>query len=252
MDHISPANIKLVVFDIDGTLAPSKSPVEHDMALLLAQLLNKKLVAVMSGGSYKQISEQFVASLPSGIDYKNLFIFPTCGTSMYAFENNVWHERYADHFTAEEKKMIMDALKQALDGAGYVQPEQTFGEIIEDRDSQITFSALGQLAPLDLKSAWDPDRSKRAHIIQLLQSNIPGFEARIGGTTSIDITRAGRDKAFGINAIVRELGVPISEMIFVGDSLDVGGNDESVKKTGIVTVAVAGPDETAVFIKTLL
>jgi len=46
----------------------------------------------------------------------------------------------------------------------YVSIEKNYkicGELIEDRGSQITYSGLGQFAPLAEKVKWDPDFSKR-------------------------------------------------------------------------------------------
>ena len=244
---------ELVVFDLDGTLAPSKSPIESKMSVLLAKLLAKKKVAVISGGTYEQMKKQLLSHLPAFgvIDLTKLFLFPTSGTSMYSFEKSVdgpigqWVESYANRLTMGEKETIMTALYAALHEAGYSEPTQKFGKIIEDRGTQITFSALGQEAPLELKLAWDPDHAKRKRIVDLLNPRIPGFEARMGGSTSVDITRAGRSKAYGITEMSHRLKIPISQMIFLGDELIAGGNDESVKATGIVTISVKDPADTA-------
>ncbi|MES3030849.1 MAG: HAD-IIB family hydrolase [Patescibacteria group bacterium] len=244
---------ELVVFDLDGTLAPSKSPLERKMAELLGKLLTKKKVAVISGGTYEQMKKQLLAHLPAfgEIDLTKLFLFPTSGTSMYTFEKSVdgptgqWIESYANRLTAPEKETIMTGLYAALHEAGYTEPTEKHGKVIEDRGTQITFSALGQEAPLELKSAWDPDHSKRKRIVDLLNPRIPGFEARMGGSTSVDITRAGRSKAYGIKEMSRRLKIPIEQMVFVGDELVAGGNDESVKVTGIATIAVKDPADTA-------
>jgi phosphomannomutase len=119
-----------------------------------------------------------------------------------------------------------------------------FGELIEDRGSQITFSALGQQAPLDEKKKWDPDFAKRRQMKALLDNLIPEFSVRLGGTTSIDVTRQGIDKGYGIGKLRDILGVAISEMIFVGDALFPGGNDYPAKQAGAVSIQVRDPNET--------
>ena len=100
-----------------------------------------------------------------------------------------------------------------------------WGNIIEDRGSQITFSALGQEAPLDAKRAWDPDGIKKAALRDAVQPDVPELDVRGGGSTSVDITTRGIDKAFGMGKLVEETGIPASEMLFIGDRLDPEGND---------------------------
>jgi HAD superfamily hydrolase (TIGR01484 family) len=234
---------KLIVFDLDGTLAPSKSALEADMASLLVELLLLKKVAVISGGGYPQFQAQLLQSLPAGVDsYANLFLLPTSGTRMYVWRG-MWYEQYAEHLTPAEKKVIMAALKDVLT-SDYVQPEKIYGEIIEDRGSQITFSALGQAAPIDLKLAWDPDRTKREGIADKIRARIPQFDVRVGGSTSIDITRRGVNKGYGIRKLEEYFKMSQDEMIFVGDALFHGGNDYPVKATGVDCIQVAGPAET--------
>jgi hypothetical protein len=70
---------------------------------------------------------------------------------------------------------------------------KVWGEPIEDRGSQITFSALGQQAPLEEKKRWDPDFTKRKKIKAVLENLIPEFSVHLGGTTSVDVTKPGID-----------------------------------------------------------
>jgi hypothetical protein len=100
------------------------------------------------------------------------------------------------------------------------------------RLEQITFSALGQQAPLDEKKKWDPDFAKRRQMKAFLDHLIPEFSVRLGGTTSIDVTKQGIDKGYGIRKLRGILGVAVSEMIFVGDALFPAGNDYPAKQAG--------------------
>jgi hydroxymethylpyrimidine pyrophosphatase-like HAD family hydrolase len=124
--------------------------------------------------------------------------------------------------------------------------------VIEDRDSQITLSALGQQAPLDEKKKWDPDYKKREKIKTILAPLIPEFSILLGGATSIDVTRPGIDKAYGIKKLRETLGIVIEDMIFVGDALFPGGNDYPVKQTGVVCIEVRDPHETKRVIETII
>jgi len=234
----------LIIFDLDGTLTPAKSTMHTDMGGLIARLLTQKKVAVISGGTYTQFQTEFLASLGSGVDgFANLFLLPTSGTRLFIWKGT-WTEQYAENLSPDEKRSIMNAFKAALSTAGYVEPAKAYGPIIEDRGSQITFSALGQAAPLKEKIQWDPKHEKRGAIADILKDKIPQFDVRIGGTTSIDITRRGVNKAYGIHKLEQFLKIPIDRMLFIGDALFYGGNDYPAKTTGVDCISVNGPDET--------
>ena len=242
----------LVIFDLDGTLAPSKSTMDTEMSELLVRLIQKKKVAIISGGGYPQFETQLLRTLPHTAEgFDNLFLLPTSGTRMLTWKGS-WHEEYSEQLSTPEKDKIHSALQDALRRGGYQKPTKTYGEIIEDRGSQVTFSALGQEAPLEAKEAWDSDRSKREKIVTILKDKIPEFDIRLGGTTSIDITRRGVNKAYGIRKLETHLATPIHRMLFVGDALYHGGNDYPAKPIGVDCIQVAGPEETKRLIRTWL
>ena len=233
---------KLIVYDLDGTLAESKSSLDAEMARLLHDLLGTVRVAVISGGDWPQFKKQLLSNLPQDQRLLNLSLLPTCGTKFFRYADE-WKKVYSEDFTAKEKQEIISSLERAVTEAGF-KVERVWGEVIEDRGSQITFSALGQQAPLKEKDTWDPDYTKRKKIKAVLDPLIPGFSVRMGGATSIDVTKPGIDKAYGIKKLRDLLGISINEMIFVGDALFVGGNDYPVKEVGVVSIAVRGPHET--------
>ncbi len=242
---------KLVVFDLDKTLAESKQPMDDEMAELVRQLLETKRVAVISGGSFKQFQKQLVPKLTSG-KLEHLSLFPTCGSAFYRFENGEWKNVYTEVLPVEERATIFKAFDTMFKEHGFTIPETLYGELIEDRETQITFSAHGSTAPLHIKETWDPDRSKRLRMIQLLQKHIPHHEIRTGGTTSIDVTRKGIDKAYGIIQMEKHLSIARTEMAFVGDDLGPGGNDHPVIATGVVVFEVTGPEHTKQLIRSML
>lgn len=233
---------KLIVFDLDGTLAESKASLDAEMATLLGALLVIVKVAVISGGNWPQFEKQLLANLPYNEDLKNLSLLPTCGTKFYKYAGD-WEKIYSEDFNADEKKKIVSSLKQTLEAAGF-KVEKVWGEAIEDRGSQITFSALGQQAPIEEKKKWDPDFTKRKKMKALLDNLIPEFSVRLGGTTSVDVTKPGIDKAYGIGKLRDTLGIAIHEMIFIGDALFPGGNDYPAKEAGVVSIRVKDPNET--------
>jgi phosphomannomutase len=233
---------KLIVFDLDGTLAESKAAIDKDMAIRFAALLTVAKVAIISGGDWPQFEKQVLANLSKGSKLKNLSILPTCGTKFYQYKKG-WKELYAENFTDKQKEKIISSLNEAVDASGY-KAKKTWGETIEDRGSQVTYSALGQKAPLDEKKKWDPDFAKRNKIKKQLDKMIPEFAVNLGGATSVDITKKGIDKKYGMHKLRDILDIKIKEMIFIGDAIFPGGNDYPAKESGAFSICVSDPNET--------
>jgi len=231
---------KLIAFDLDNTLAESKSPLTDVMSEQMGLLLEKYDVCVISGGKFLQFKTQMIDRLevdPKLLD--RMHLMPTCGTRYYRYdqESNEWKIVYAEDLDPEQKKKIIEVLEEAAKKLGYWEANPA-GEIIEDRESQITYSALGQQALPEAKYAWDPDDAKKRAIRDYAAEKLPDLEVRVGGTTSIDVTRIGIDKAYGMRKLMAELKIEKEEILFIGDRLEEGGNDYPVKAMGIDCVQV--------------
>lgn len=244
---------KIVVFDLDGTLNVTKCPIDAEMADLLLTLLEQKSVAIISGSEYK-IFEQNILNVLGGTagHYKKLFLFPTCGAAHYQHDGDEWREVYAEHLIAKEKKKIYEGFEKAFNEMDYEYAKEIFGEVVEDRDTQITFSHFGQLAPAGMKLAWDQTKKKRIAIKNALDKYLIEFEVRVSGSTSIDVTRKGIDKAYGIKKIEEHLGFKKEEMLFIGDMLMPGGNDYAIKKSGVMCVEVTDAEMTKKIIRNII
>jgi len=235
--------ITLVAFDLDGTLAESKQPLKDTMGEALADLLTVANVAVISGGDWPQFQKQVASRLPPRADLSKLWLMPTTGTKLYTHKGAEWEVVNAELFTLDERRKILEAFDASLEATGF-KPEQTWGNRIEDRGSQITFSALGQLAPVAAKEVWDPDFAKRRVIQADLRARLPGLSINMGGATSIDITQAGVDKGYGLKKLRDASGIPLEQMMFIGDAIFPGGNDYPAKQLGLETVRVKDPSGT--------
>ncbi|WP_350351521.1 HAD-IIB family hydrolase [Microbacterium sp. A8/3-1] len=236
----------LVAFDLDDTLAPSKGLIDQRIADLLQALLRSVDVAIISGGNEAQFRTQVIARLgdADAADLARLHLLPTCGTRYLRHDGSDFTPVYAHDLSDAEKTAALTALREEAERLGLWEPEP-WGEILEDRGSQITFSALGQRAPREAKHAWDPTGAKRSLLRDAVSARLPGLEVRSGGSTSIDITQAGIDKAFGMRRLAEHTGIPLSAMLFYGDRLDEGGNDYPVLAIGVPSVAVDGWEDTA-------
>jgi len=243
---------KIIGFDLDGTLAPSKSPLPDRMEVLLIQLLEKYDVCIISGGKYQLFQTQVLANLHASEQQKSrLHLMPTSGTRYYRYKKNKWRKVYAEDLSAAQKTKIIKALNDGLDELSW-RPKKIWGEIIEDRDSQVTLSVLGQLAPLEEKEAWDPDGTRKLKLRNTIVPKIPEFEVRAAGTTSIDVTKPGIDKAYGIDKLIKYTGFKKDDILYMGDKLLEGGNDYPVKMMGVDTLEVKDWEHTALAIEAIL
>ena len=110
----------------------------------------------------------------------------------------------------------------------------------------------GEKIGVQLKEEWNKKYDElRQQMREILQKLLPEFEVRAGGLTSIDITRKGIDKAYGVRQIAEHLGVKIEDMLFVGDAIFPGGNDYAALQTGIDYVKVKDPTDTKELIRTI-
>ena len=234
---------QLVAFDLDNTLAESKQAIQQPMQEALANRLDVADVAIISGGDWPQFEKQVASRLPERANRRRLWLMPTTGTKLYTFDERGWHPVYAEIFDDALRQKILTAFDESLEATGF-KPEKTWGDLVEDRGSQITFSALGQQAPIEEKEHWDPKFEKRKVIQADLKQRLPGLSINMGGATSIDITREGVDKAYGLKKLRDESGIALDAMMFIGDAIFPGGNDYPAKELGLDTVKVRDPQET--------
>ncbi len=250
------ANKKIIIFDLDGTLAKSKMPIEPDMADLLTRLLIVKKVSVISGGKLDQMKTQFLSGFSTDAYLHNLFLQPTSGAALYEWQDGKWKEIYKEMLSENDREKINETFKVVLTEFFAENPEakppDIFGQQIEDREEQVTFSALGQEAPLEFKEKWDPDQERRKSIVKKLEVLAPEFSFNIGGSNSIDVTKKGIDKAYGIRQLALYHNTLIENMLYVGDALFPGGNDWAAKTTDIDCFEVEGPEQTKKLVEDLL
>jgi HAD superfamily hydrolase (TIGR01484 family) len=245
---------KVIAFDLDDTLAIAKSPIPEEISELLVRLLDEVDVCIISGGKFGQFKTQVLDKIDaSPYELIHLHLMPCSGTKYFTFNDglNKWMLQYDNSLTDDQKKRAIKTLEEGARKLGYWE-EKPFGEIIEDRESQVTYSALGQQAPADLKYKWDPDGSKKKKLRDLVAPMLPDMEARVGGLTSVDITVAGVDKAYGMKRLTEQMEINKEDILFIGDKLQPGGNDYAVKAAGIDTIEVKNWENTADLIKRIL
>ncbi len=240
---------KVIIFDLDDTLSEAKTPMLPSMAEAVTELLKNAHVAVITGSKWDQCRAQMVEQMPESSRelLHRLHILPNCGTRLYQHKNGTWESVYAELLSTEEKIQIREALEKSM--VGMYDASELYGDIIEDRESSMAFSALGQQAPIEIKKSFDPDKKIRLAMLEKLIPMLPNHEVKIGGTTTIDITKKGMDKGWGIKRFANHMSITLPEIGFVGDALFPGGNDYPAMEIGLHCVEVKGPHETEAHIR---
>ncbi|PLS30778.1 haloacid dehalogenase [Bifidobacterium margollesii] len=247
------ARIDAIGFDLDTTLAVSKQPMTDEMAKAFSSLTHRMPCAVVSGGKYGLFERQIIARIGDMAERENLHLMPTSGTRYYAWDGREWRCRYAHDLDPDDRRAAIESLTRHAKEMGlWLDDDQVSGERIEDRGSQITFSALGQMATPAAKEAWDPDRRKKNALAAAVARDLPQLTVRSGGSTSVDVVAKGIDKSYAIRRLSQLLDVPVERIGFVGDRMDPDGNDYPTAVAGAFAVRVNGPDDTLAMIRGML
>ncbi len=256
---------KVLSFDIDQTLNIAKTPIPDEIAELLIRCLNHYEIAPISGQKFDQFLIQIVDRLVENgattEQLSHLHLFVAQGTQYYRYEPSgdqydraYWKQVYNYPLSDEQVKKITETIEQAARELDLWEQDKVAegDEIIENRLSQVTFSALGQKAGTEAKYAWDPDCKKREKIVARCKELAPEFDYEIGGTTSINAFIPGTNKVFGMTHLLEELNVSKEEVLYFGDMTQPGGNDYPVVEMGVDTITVRSHEDTAYALRGIL
>lgn len=241
---------KIIIFDLDGTLTRSRTAMDNEMSELFTGLLKKYKAAIVSGGIRNQFEKQVVIPLGNDENLSNLYILPANGTSLWEYKNS-WNKVYEDLLTENEKDAIRKAMENVLEKTGYQSLFRDKKGIMEDKGGQISLSVYNPDWLVSEKEVWDPLRIKREPLRVILQDLLPEFEVKIGGTTTIDVTRKGIDKGLAVRKILDFFHFQKEEALFVGDATEPGGNDYAATLV-VDSISVIGPEDTKKVIKDLI
>jgi HAD superfamily hydrolase (TIGR01484 family) len=249
---------KVLSFDIDNTLNVAKTPMTGEMAAVLRETLTKWQIAPISGQKFEQFLIQVVNPLKNAgatdDELKNLHLFVAQGTQYYTYDGHDWQQVYNYALTEKQVREISAALETAAKELGYWEEDKLApgDEIIENRESMIAFSALGQTAAVDAKMAWDPDMTKRNAMAARAKKLAPNYDFEVGGTTTINASLPGTNKQFGMGKLLEHLKVEKFDVLYFGDMTQPGGNDYPVVQMGFETITVRDWQETANVLRGIL
>ena len=243
---------RAVLFDLDDTLAESfKSPAK-EMIEALHKLLEKMPVAIITGAGLQRMNNQFLPAFANSPYIDRLFVFPSSSAQLFLNINKEWNEVYNLFLTDEERTKIKAAIAEVINENTDLQNVPHYGQQLFDREAQVAYTLVGVEASSDFKKNWDKDNSLRQRMIDELKKKIPEFEILMGGSTTVDVTRKGINKSYGVKWLSERLKIDPKEMLYIGDALFEGGNDYVVIPTGVRTMQTSGPDETFRLIGSIL
>jgi hypothetical protein len=205
---------KHLFFDMDQTIAPARQPMLDDMRSLLSSL--DRTIVIVSGSLVDQIAYQ-TADLPA------YYLGVNGNHATDILNNELWRNPDLDDTHKAEIHAHIAEVVKLLDHD--LNPEW---HPIEDRGAQITFSPIGNRAPVEHKKTYDPDRKKRESWLAAVPFMSDEIMVKIGGSTSFDYVHKDRHKGANVKKLIEHLGWNPAECIYFGDGLYPGGNDEVV------------------------
>lgn len=214
--------IKLVAFDLDGTLTQHRSKLGKENRAVLEALSSRYKLLMMGAGGCERI-------------YNQMNEFPIDIVGYYGMQESIMENGapkiIRSEFYSVDRKHFIDAANKIREKYGYTDYK---GDGVEfHATGAVTIPLLGKDADIADKVAFDPDRKKRAVMYDYVKSFFDGYNVFIGGSSSFDIVKAEYNKYRALTRYMQEHGIARDEVMYVGDDFGVGGNDEHVKLGGL-------------------
>ena len=211
---------KVYIFDVDGTLTPSRLRMTEEFAKFFDKWSNENKYYLVTGSDLDKTKEQ----LPIAYIDRAEAIFTCCGNQMWRDNELIYDNKF------ELTSKLKNALDIVLMSSQY---PHRYGNHIEDRGSMVNFSIVGRNCTQEQREdfyKWDNEKGERKKISTFLKQKFKDLDAVLGGQISIDIYPKGMDKSQIFNVIKQERLVQPDEYIFIGDRTKEGGNDYPLAK----------------------
>jgi len=213
---------RIFIFDVDGTLTPSRQPMTEEFKKFFEGWIKKNKFYLVTGSDLPKLQEQMCF-----FDIEAEGIFTCCGNEFWKPDPSIpitsAEQIYHNEFKPPQN--LLTYLGEQLRMTDY--PVKA-GNHIEDRGTLLNFSIVGRDCSLQQRKdyyEYDKLTDERKTIAKYIRESWNDLDAVIGGQISIDIYPKGNDKSQVLNVIEQERLVPPSEYIFIGDGIENGGND---------------------------
>ncbi len=216
--------IRLIAFDLDGTLTQHKSTLEPENRAVLDRLSKRYKLLMVGAGRCRRIfdqMEQYPIDIIGNYGMEGAVYDPDTKDIRMIFEDVLPCDR-------NEMESRITMLRNEF---GFT--EYTGGNVEFHASGCVTFPILGTEALLADKLVFDPDRAKRRPLLARVREVNPDYNVFVGGTSSFDMTPSDYDKYQALDRYCCEHGYAHDEVLFVGDDFGDGGNDASVYNSDI-------------------
>ncbi len=237
---------RIIIADVDETICESCQQISPEMAEQINNMVASGYTFAFISGTKAEDLQNMISSRVNETHH----ILATTGTKYVLMENETRSTIYNCSLSQNEKEEILLALDKLIQQYQIISLT-TKEDQVQDRDSQITLSAIGRHASSELKAKYDTDGSKRQVWIWFLKGLLgEKYDFKIGGTTSLDITQKGLDKEWGIRKFLKHHNLNSEQVLFMGDKIYPGGNDYPATKV-VDCLAVKSPKDTLDKLKTI-
>jgi len=237
-------DVKLIAFDLDGTLTQHKSPLSPENRAVLERLAKKYKLLMAGAGQCRRIFDQ-MGHFP--IDIIGNYGMQYAEYNPETKDINVIRN---ESVTASDRDSIEARVNALRRDYGYTEYK---GNSVEYHPSGcLTYAILGTKADIEDKLAFDPDRSKRRKFYDRVVADFPEYTVFVGGSSSFDMAPKPYDKYYALDRYCKENGLTHDQVVYVGDDYGPGGNDEAVYKSDITFVCVDDYTKLAEYLKDYL
>lgn len=223
-------HVKLIAFDLDGTLTQHKSKLTPENREVLQKLSKKYKLLMVGAGQCQRIFDQ--------MEHFPIDIIGNYGMQYARYDEKAGELQYVrnDSVPCENVEQIEQRVTFLREKHGFTRYK---GDNVQYHPSGcVTFPILGTAAELPDKLAFDPDRSKRRAFYKEVVELFPEYVVFVGGSSSFDMAPKPYDKYHALDGFCKENGLTHDQVVFVGDDYGQGGNDESVYLSDFTFVKV--------------
>ena len=235
--------IKLVAFDMDGTLTQHRSPLGEENRRVLDALAEKYKLLMVGAGTCRRIFQQ-------------MGNYPIDVIGNYGLQVAKYNQQLRDIEIVKE--VILPCDRASVDArVTAIRQKYGFTEFAGDNvefhpSGCVTLPLLGTKANIQDKLAFDPDRSKRRSIYEDVKNTFSDYTVFVGGSSSFDMAPAPYNKYYALDCYCKDYGYTHDEVVYVGDDYGVGGNDAAVYNSDFCFLTIDDYRDLASVVQVLL
>lgn len=206
---------KKYIFDVDGTLTPSRQKIDKGFADFFEDFCQTNHVYLVTGSDRNKTREQLTYKILKN----SKMAFQCAGNEVYQGYDLVYKNEWLP------EKELVNFLEEELNNSKF---NLRTGKHIEFRPGMINFSIIGRNCDLLERQSYvhyDRETDERRTIAKKVKLRFPEIDVFVGGETGLDIFPLGYGKEQCVDKIRTSKD---DKLIFFGDQVVPGGNDYDI------------------------